>query len=395
MKLISALTLIFLLMAGSEFTFAQNETLRAAAGDKWMISARAGGVNYVEGDVAVVRSNARSGRLLKGDMVEIGDRVSTGTSGKAEILMNPGSYIRLAGNSAFEFITTDLDDLRIKLDRGSAILEIFASKDFKVVVQTPRLPLSFDSTGVYRIDIENDGSARLEVWKGKARIGNTTLKAGKSAVITPNGPEFAKFDRDEKDDFELWSQSRARDLAKIVGDLQNKSLRPVLLNSYLAGDWNIYTSFGLWIYNPRFASYCFFPFGYGWSSPYGYSLPSSMWWYRMTQYILWRDQTMPGSVNTGGSGTTTTGTGQAPPTVPRPPDQESRYKRPPFIDMQGSPSGSPPIIEFPGAETRGTAGAPGKAGSPAPPVFSPPPAPSAPTTIPMDRQGPVRVKGDN
>ncbi|MCV5132938.1 FecR family protein, partial [Escherichia coli] len=80
---------------------AQNETLRAAAGDKWMISARAGGVNYVEGDVAVVRSNARSGRLLKGDMVEIGDRVSTGTSGKAEILMNPGSYIRLAGNSAF------------------------------------------------------------------------------------------------------------------------------------------------------------------------------------------------------------------------------------------------------------------------------------------------------
>lgn len=288
-----------------------------------------------------------------------------------------------------------MDDLRIKLDRGSAILEIFASKDFKVVVQTPRLPLSFDSTGVYRIDIENDGSARLEVWKGKARIGNTTLKAGKSAVITPNGPEFAKFDRDEKDDFELWSQSRARDLAKIVGDLQNKSLRPVLLNSYLAGDWNIYTSFGLWIYNPRFASYCFFPFGYGWSSPYGYSLPSSMWWYRMTQYIMWRDQTMPGSVNTGGSGTTTTGTGQAPPTVPRPPDQESRFKRPPFIDMQGSPSGSPPIIEFPGAETRGTAGAPGKAASPAPPVFSPPPAPSAPTTIPMDRQGPVRVKGDN
>jgi len=115
----------------------------------------------------------------------------------------------------------------------------------------------------------------------------------------------------------------------------------------------------------------------------------------MTQYILWRDQTMPGSVNTGSSGTTTTGTGQAPPTVPRPPDQESRFKRPPFIDMQGSPSGSPPIIEFPGAETRGTAGAPGKAASPAPPVFSPPPAPSAPTTIPMDRQGPVRVKGDN
>ena len=42
----------------------QNDAIRSAAGDKYVISAKAGGVNFVEGTVAVVRKNGRSGLLL-------------------------------------------------------------------------------------------------------------------------------------------------------------------------------------------------------------------------------------------------------------------------------------------------------------------------------------------
>jgi hypothetical protein len=66
-------------------------------GDRYIVSARAGGVNYVEGTVAVIRKSGRSGLLLKGDTLEVGDRVSTGANGKAEILLNPGSFLRLGG----------------------------------------------------------------------------------------------------------------------------------------------------------------------------------------------------------------------------------------------------------------------------------------------------------
>src|SRR5690242_6239037 len=90
---------------------AQSGAVAAAAGDKYVISAKAGGVNFVSGDVGLVRQSGSSGRLLKGDRMEIGDRVSTGTEGKAEVLLNPGSYLRLGPLSAAEFISTDLDDL--------------------------------------------------------------------------------------------------------------------------------------------------------------------------------------------------------------------------------------------------------------------------------------------
>jgi hypothetical protein len=41
--------------------------------------------------------------------------------------LNPGSYIRLAENSSFEFLTTSLDDLQLKLSDGSAMLEVMQS----------------------------------------------------------------------------------------------------------------------------------------------------------------------------------------------------------------------------------------------------------------------------
>ncbi|MDQ3750897.1 MAG: FecR domain-containing protein, partial [Acidobacteriota bacterium] len=103
------------------FTFAQ-ESRRTVSeiSSLYVISAKAGGVNFVEGKVAVTRKVGKSGYLLKGDTLEIGDKVSTGADGRAEILLNPGSFVRLAENSSFEFASTSLEDLQLKLNGGSA-----------------------------------------------------------------------------------------------------------------------------------------------------------------------------------------------------------------------------------------------------------------------------------
>jgi hypothetical protein len=107
-----------LLTVAPALTFGQDEVLRAAAGDKYVISAKAGGVNHVSGTVTVARRDKRYGRLINGDSVEVGDRVATGVDGRVELLLNPGSYVRLGANSEFEFVSTSLDDLSLKIYRG-------------------------------------------------------------------------------------------------------------------------------------------------------------------------------------------------------------------------------------------------------------------------------------
>src|SRR5213592_3800278 len=89
--MIRAFAICLALGSCAAFGAAQNDTISAAAGDRYIVSARAGGVNYVEGTVAVVRKSGTSGLLLKGDTLEVGDRVSTAANGKVEVLLNPGS----------------------------------------------------------------------------------------------------------------------------------------------------------------------------------------------------------------------------------------------------------------------------------------------------------------
>jgi hypothetical protein len=285
LRVLSSMTIALLLSA---FTYAQDSRVLSAAGDMYVISAKAGGVNFVEGKVSVARKKGKSGYLLKGDGIEINDKVSTGANGKAEILLNPGSYLRLAENSTFEFVSTELDNLQIKLNSGSAIFEVFADDEFRVAIDTPKTNFYLIQSGVYRIDILPDGSEKIEVWKGRAQIGqaeNNIIKGGKLAVISNGGQQIGKFDRDDKDNFEVWSKERAKELAKINSKLEKQNVKTSLINSFNRRGWNLYDSFGVWVYNGSFGSYCFLPFGYGWRSPYGFGFGYNFYDYRLPWYI--------------------------------------------------------------------------------------------------------------
>lgn len=283
-NLLSVLSVLTISVLLSTVAFAQTEREKqivSAAGDVYVISAKAGGVSAVEGNVTVARENGKSGLLLKGDNLELGDKVSTGTSGKAEILLNPGSYLRLGENAEFEFLTTSLEDLRLKLTRGSAIFEVFASNEFKVQINTPNNKIFFIETGVYRIDIFG-GNETVSVWKGRANIGEydaKVVKGGKRAVISSRKISVNKFKRNQLDALGQWSEARAELIAKANDKLQEASLRRSLLDSYRQNGWNLNDSFGLWVYNPYIGAYCFVPFGSRWRSPYGYGFGYDAWGY--------------------------------------------------------------------------------------------------------------------
>lgn len=316
----------------SSLAWAQDDRISAAAGDQYVISAQAGGVNFIDGKVTVFRTNGTNGHLLKGDKLSIGDRVTTSDDGKAEVLLNPGSYLRAGEQTAFEFLTTSLDDLRVKLKTGSAIFEVIADDDFRVTVLMPRTAVALTRSGVYRLDILQDGSSKLSVWKGKAFVGpgsDTEVKAGRSAVIAGTNVQVAKFDRDEKDPIDGWSKNRAKELASINSRLQRKSLRNTLLSSFNSRGWNLYNSFGLWVFDPMGRNWCFMPFGYGWGSPYGYGYGRDLWSFRMPRYIYWYQppQTTPG-------GTTTN------PAPPINAERRARMLTPPFQRIENRDSGA-------------------------------------------------------
>ena len=324
-------------LACAAMSFGQNSTITG----QYVISAKAGGVNYVGGKVTVMRKSGTSGLVVEGDEIQIGDRVTTGEDGRVEVLLNPGSYLRMGAQSSFEFISTDLENLRVNLRAGSAIFEVYATNEFKVSVRLPQSQIVLNSSGVFRVDVLGDGSGRVAVFKGETNIGPGRQKvgSGRVATVTKTGVSVAKFDRDTKDTLDIWSKARAKELISANAKLQRNSLRNSLLSSYNQRGWNLYNSFGVWVFDPGRRAWLFLPFGYGWSSPYGWDYGYDLWRCRMPFYVWNTPVYQPPPVGGGGS---VGGGGRTAENARIIEDRRARMHAPPFqrLEQQAISSGA-------------------------------------------------------
>lgn len=244
-----------------------------------LISAHAGGVNFVSGDVAFKRAgeSARRQLLLKDDL-KSGDALTTGGRGQVEVLLNPGSYLRLGGDSEFELTDNSLDKLRLKLVKGSAVIEATGYGDLGplMVVETPRSRVSIVRGGIYRLNVSAGGGTEVAVHKGRVLVGGAEavlVKEGKLARASSDGVEVVKFEKKDRDDLDLWSRERGRELAKVNQKLSVRNVNALLANSnydYLMSAQNRYGFTGVWVWDASRGCNTFLPFVYGWRSPYGH-----------------------------------------------------------------------------------------------------------------------------
>ncbi len=229
---------------------------------KYVISARAGVVNLVEGDAKVLRARpfAIPEMLISGDELQNRDTLKTGTNGRAEILLNPGCYLRLGEQSAFVFLFDDFISDKIKLLQGSAVLEASAI-DGSILVETPKANFEITRDGLYRFNVGADGKAEVAVRKGRVFAGDTTIREGKRAVVEGGTAAIAKLNKQDVDALDDWSKGRAKSLIAANSRLSNAGMWRTVGISFLRNSW---------IYDPFCRCYTFLPLSGGFASPYGW-----------------------------------------------------------------------------------------------------------------------------
>lgn len=261
---------------------------RQAARDSRLISAKAGGVNFVSGDVKARRAGAQDWQSISvKDDLKDGDSARTGADGRVEVLLNPGSYLRAGASTEFELTDASLDSLSLRLTRGSVFVEAagYDEVGLSIQISTPQTRVEIVRAGVYRVDVTQVGETVVSVQKGRALVGSGAaallVKGDKEArVAGAGGVEVAKLqkkDKKQRDELELWSRERGKELAKA-----NDALASRQTNSMLAsynGFSDIFradfpNSFGFWFWNTGRNCYTFLPFYAGWRSPYGFGYGS-------------------------------------------------------------------------------------------------------------------------
>ncbi|HEX5709083.1 MAG TPA: FecR domain-containing protein [Pyrinomonadaceae bacterium] len=246
--------------------------------DLRLISARAGGINYVSGEARVLAAGETSWRALDtSHELASGDAVKTGAAGRLEVLLNPGSYLRVGEQTEFEMADTSLEGVRVRVVRGSVLVEAAGYDDLdpSITVATPQTEVAIMRSGIYRINVLAGGLTEVVVVKGRANVGGTVVKSDKVARVGAAGVEVAKYDKKRRDDLDQWSKERGDDLAEANRSFSRRTMRSLLADSrwdslFYGGSRYDYSFMqGVWVYNSITRCYTFMPLSGGWRSPYG------------------------------------------------------------------------------------------------------------------------------
>jgi len=210
-------------------------------------------VNIVEGETLYLNKKGTSQTLKPQQELESGDEIQVGQNGYVEVLLNPGSYLRLAPATRVRFLDLAPDNLKLKLLSGSMILETFVTRprpgtftkpnrkqspnDIRarfdggapsITVITPRGDFVTAALGLYRCDVDGEGRGFLRVVKGVAVMASSLLSDGMRAALGDRVPVIESVDDEREDSFDAWSHRRAIALLD-----SNRSLRETAWHTQL------------------------------------------------------------------------------------------------------------------------------------------------------------------
>jgi hypothetical protein len=214
---------------------------------QFLVSTKAGLVNYVQG-ASTVKAAAS---------IPAGQIAATGPGGAVEILLNPGSYLRMGENSKIVFDRVDLYNIAVRILEGSMVIEANGfDKDLPLMVTTGDLKMEIIKNGVY---LFADG--KVVVIDGKIRDFRSGKSYGKGYQISNEDGYRAQKGKRFTTALELWSQKRDAEISRANLSVA-RSLRQV-------PNLPVYSLLDVWLYYPAFGSFIYMP-GSRYRSPYGY-----------------------------------------------------------------------------------------------------------------------------
>ena len=228
-----------------------------------VISAKSGLVHYTEGTVTLAGKPAAPTATYFPEMKN-GEELRT-ELGRAEVLLSPGVFLRVSENSAVRMVSNRLEDTRLELIAGSALLEVgeLNAKEQQIEVAIGGSTVEISKRGLYRMDAD---PAQVRVYDGSLAViagGQTvTVKEGRQALLG-SMPTPEKFNKEKGDAFHRWAARRSGYIA-----LANVSAAKRMYDNQTP------CSAACWMFNPYFGSFTFIPMSGMYRSPFGWAFYS-------------------------------------------------------------------------------------------------------------------------
>ncbi len=221
--------------------------------------------------VSVINGNVSTQRGDNGDWVAatvntpvaVGDRISTGPDGSAEIQLDSANVLRLSHNATAKIANISRENIQVQVGQGLVTYAVVRPGEANAEIDTPNSAVHPDGTGEYRIQVNSNDETNVIVREGSADItepqGSTHVNAGQMISIQgTDNPEYKTDSAPSEDAWDSWNMDRDHRItsAKSWKDTDPYYTGSEDLDTY--GTWSEVPDYGpVWIpqQNPNWAPY--------------------------------------------------------------------------------------------------------------------------------------------
>lgn len=241
-----------------------------------VISAKAGVIHYVEGDVTV---NDQKLVMQVSKFPDLKNKEVLRTEeGRVELLLAPGSFLRLNDKTAVRMDSNSILATKVSLLEGTALLEVAElPKDGSLEIMMGADTVSVRKAGLYRLEMN---SPAVMVYNGELAVNSNDVlrRVTEGKMMTLTGDHLiARFDKKQHtDELVQWADRRSSTMA--MANVQ--SARALRGSSFSntgfggisgLGGFNGMGGVGGWYYNSFYNMMTFVPYGNNVYSPFGYN----------------------------------------------------------------------------------------------------------------------------
>ena len=262
-----------------------NETAPPTQSSSQQRNALPGTINYIEGQVSL-NGEPLTQKSVGSTVLQPKQTIST-QAGYAQVLLTPGSFLRVGHNGEVQMGANSLANVRLNVLQGSAMVEVTDFiKGTSLDVAMDQATARIEKKGLYAFDTNQQA---VQVLNGKAQVllGDKKTTLGKhDEVLLASDKPLKKHDVNTKaaeaEPLYVWSKVRSQQ----ESEASNQLAQNVAVYGGWSGPgwyWNPY--WGNWGFLPAWGA-LYSPFGWGYYSPgFVYTVPyyGHHWghrWYR-------------------------------------------------------------------------------------------------------------------
>jgi hypothetical protein len=171
-------------------------------------------VSFVHGSVSTQRGdNAEWVPAIVNTPVAVGDRISTGPDGRAEVQLDYADILRMSSGATAKVAQLNRNTIQIQVGQGLVTYTVMKDGQAAPEIDTPNASLHPSGPGDYRILVNSDAETEITVRNGSAQVstpqGSTDVDAGKMITIAgTDNPQYKISTAPVSDEWDAWNNDR-------------------------------------------------------------------------------------------------------------------------------------------------------------------------------------------